>query len=72
MSIINKNREREDFSFANINLLGRCNANCYFCLGKDIKTELEGKNQMTVPFQNWKNFDKFLTMCKEKGVKNSI
>ena len=33
---ISKNRCREKYTFANINLLGACNANCYFCLGKDI------------------------------------
>ena len=31
-----KNRNRNAYTFANINLLGHCNANCYFCLGKDI------------------------------------
>lgn len=66
---INKNRKRDKFTFANINLLGKCNANCYFCLGKDISDELEGKNQLNVHFSEWKNFDKFLTKCKETGVK---
>lgn len=66
---INKNRKREGFTFANINLLGKCNANCYFCLGKDISKELEGKNQLNVHFSEWKNFDKFLAMCKKTGIK---
>lgn len=66
---INKNRKREVFTFANINLLGKCNANCYFCLGKDISKELEGKNQLNVHFSEWKNFDKFLATCKQTGVK---
>lgn len=66
---INKNRERENFTFANINLLGKCNANCYFCLGKDISKELEGKNQLNVHFTEWKNFDTFLDTCRESGVK---
>ena len=66
---INKNRKREQFTFANINLLGKCNANCYFCLGKDISGELEGKNQLNTHFSEWKNFDKFLQTCKETGVK---
>lgn len=66
---INKNRKRENFTFANINLLGKCNANCYFCLGKDISKELEGKNQLNVHFTEWKNFENFLKTCKESGVK---
>ena len=31
-----KNRNREKPVFANINLQGPCNYQCYFCLGKDI------------------------------------
>lgn len=34
--MIIKNRKRDKYTFANINLLGKCNADCYFCLGKDI------------------------------------
>ena len=66
---IRKNRNRERFSFANINLLGTCNANCYFCLGKDISENLAGKNQLNVHFSEWKNFDTFLETCKEEGIK---
>lgn len=63
-----KNRTREHFTFANINLLGTCNANCYFCLGKDITKELEGKNQLQTHFSEWKNFDKFIETCKQEGI----
>lgn len=66
---IKKNRNRENFSFANINLLGTCNANCYFCLGKDISEDLAGKNQLNVHFSEWKNFDTFLETCKKEGIK---
>ena len=66
---IKKNRNREGFSFANINLLGACNANCYFCLGKDISDNLAGKNQLNVHFSEWKNFDAFLETCKKEGIK---
>lgn len=69
MTIINKNRNREDFSFANINLLGNCNANCYFCLGKDIQTELNGKNQLNTHFTEWENFNEFLDKCTKNGIK---
>ena len=65
----NKNRQREKYSFANINLLGLCNADCYFCLGKDIPQELAGKNQLAVPFVDWKNFEKFLFVCEQEQVR---
>jgi molybdenum cofactor biosynthesis enzyme MoaA len=65
---INKNRNREKFTFANINLLGKCNVDCYFCLGKDIKDKLAGKNQLNVHFSEWQNFDKFLQQCKDAGI----
>ena len=64
-----KNRQREKYTFANINLLGLCNANCYFCLGKDIPQELAGKNQLAVPFANWKNFEQFLARCQQEQVR---
>jgi MoaA/NifB/PqqE/SkfB family radical SAM enzyme len=64
-----KNRFRDKYSFANINLLGRCNADCYFCLGKDIKTELADQNQLQVPYSQWQNFERFLMVCEGCGVK---
>jgi hypothetical protein len=54
--LFTKNRTRELPTFANINLLGKCNVDCYFCLGKDIQDLLEGQNQLAVPFQEWDNF----------------
>lgn len=63
-----KNRTRAVQTFANINLLGSCNANCYFCLGKDISKELQGKNQLDTHFSDWKNFGKFLKLCQTNGV----
>lgn len=68
-SLITKNRNRSNYTFANINLLGLCNANCYFCLGKDISDELKGKNQLNVHFSEWKNFEIFLNMCRDNNVK---
>lgn len=67
MDII-KNRERDSYSFANINLLGRCNADCYFCLGKDINIELAGKNQLSTHYYMFKNFTKFLALCESKKI----
>lgn len=66
---INKNRNRSKYTFANINLLGKCNANCYFCLGKDIERELLGKNQLNIHFSKWENFEAFLKRCKSEGIK---
>lgn len=66
--VINKNRDRKEYTFANINLLGNCNADCYFCLGKDISKELMGKNQLSIHFSRWENFDRFLSKCKEENV----
>jgi MoaA/NifB/PqqE/SkfB family radical SAM enzyme len=66
--MINKNRQREKYSFANINLLGECNADCYFCLGKDIVEELSGKNQLNTHFEEWKNFPEFLERCQQEHV----
>lgn len=68
MKII-KNRNRNPYSFANINLLGHCNANCYFCLGKDISEKIDSEDQANIYFSDWKNFDKFILNCKELNIK---
>lgn len=66
--MIIKNRNRAKYTFANINLLGKCNANCYFCLGKDIPDLLNKHNQTHTYFENWKNFREFLEECKKKEI----
>lgn len=66
--MINKNYFREAPSFANINLLGKCNADCYFCLGKDIKDLLSKHNQQHTHFTKWKNFQTFLQTCKDNNI----
>ena len=63
-----KNRNRANYTFANINLLGKCNANCYFCLGKDIPELLNQHNQLHTHFFEWKNFMDFLDKCKAYGI----
>lgn len=65
---MSKNRNREAPSFANINLLGRCNVNCFFCLGKDIEKELAPHNQLSTHFTEWKNFPQFLEMCRQHDI----
>jgi len=66
---LEKNRERDAYSFANINLLGRCNVDCFFCLGRDICKELEPHNQLRAHFSLWKNFYSFLEKCEANRVK---
>jgi molybdenum cofactor biosynthesis enzyme MoaA len=63
-----KNRTREAPTFANINLLGKCNVDCHFCLGKDIEKELEGQDQRFVPFKQWENFMEFLLLCEKHSI----
>lgn len=64
-----KNVTREQkYSFANINLIGKCNADCYFCLGKDIDEELSKQNQMGIHFSQWENLDLYLDQCEAYGV----
>ncbi len=68
MSDSQKQRNRETPSFANINLLGRCNCDCFFCLGKDIEKELEGQDQLSVHYASWPNFPAFLDDCNQAGI----
>ena len=65
-----KLREREAPTFANINLLGPCNVDCYFCLGKDIDEVWKYQNQTKVHWSEWENFTEFLQLCKDAGIKN--
>lgn len=68
--MMTKNRNRSSkFDFANINLLGKCNADCFFCLGKDIEKQLSKHNQLNVHFSEWKNFETFISQCKENEIK---
>ena len=65
-----KNRNREKPTFANINLLGKCICDCYFCLGKDIPELLNKHDQTRLHFDHWKNFNTFLKICKQNNIKN--
>jgi hypothetical protein len=66
---VSKNRERDPYSFANINLLGKCNVDCFFCLGKDIEDLLSCHNQLKVHFSEWLNFKAFLRRCRREKVR---
>ena len=65
----NKNLVREAPVFANINLLGHCNVDCYFCLGKDINEQFKRHNQVNTHFKDWNNFESFIAKCKEANIK---
>lgn len=65
-----KNRERDPYTFANINMLGRCNVDCFFCLGKDIEEILSKQNQMSMHFKEWERFEEFLEICKKEEIRN--
>jgi len=69
-SIYQKNRDRAPYSFANINLLGKCNVDCFFCLGKDIEELLSKHNQLRVHFREWKRFGEYLELCAKSNIKN--
>lgn len=62
-----KNRNRKNPTFANINLQGPCNYQCYFCLGKDIKSSA-CKNYLQTHFEEWKNFKEYLEKCKNANI----
>jgi MoaA/NifB/PqqE/SkfB family radical SAM enzyme len=67
--MITKNRNRNPYTFANINLLGSCNADCYFCLGKDIAEKIDNENQADIHFTEWKNFNEFVKHCQELNIR---
>jgi molybdenum cofactor biosynthesis enzyme MoaA len=64
-----KNRQREAPFFANINLLGKCNFNCFFCLGKDLSAHIDKHNQLAVHYNDWANFRTFLAKCAGAGIR---
>jgi molybdenum cofactor biosynthesis enzyme MoaA len=67
MEVNVKNRNRSPYSFANINLLGGCNQDCYFCLGKDL-SELEGVDTNATPYGLLPRLDEFLEIVKANGI----
>ena len=64
-----KNRNKQLPTFANINLLGKCNADCYFCLGKDIEDILSQHNQLNVHFLRWNCFLPFVRLCRRNSIR---
>jgi len=68
--IFEKQRQREAPTFANINLLGKCNADCFFCLGKDLSEYIDKFDMNSVHFREWLNFNDFILKCTEEGITN--
>lgn len=67
--ITTKNRNKNQYSFANINLLGKCNCNCYFCLGNDLQDEFGQYNNLNEYFTEWNNWNQFLDYCRQLQIK---
>lgn len=68
--LVVKNRDRDKPSFANLNLLGRCNVGCYFCLGEDLHDTFGKFRHTKVHFSEWPNLPEFLRDVKEAGIRN--
>jgi MoaA/NifB/PqqE/SkfB family radical SAM enzyme len=67
-ALFKHNTEREAPTFANINMLGKCNAKCYFCLGEDIPEHLAGRSDHLVHYSEWPKLEKFLEQVKAVGI----
>ena len=63
-----KLRERPAPFYANINMLGRCNANCFFCLGKDLNLEFAKYNTQRTHHTQWPRWTFFLERAKALGI----
>src|SRR5262245_10891817 len=68
-ALAKKVRNRSPFSFANINLLGQCNVNCYFCLGFDPERQFEKFQHTGIWFEDWKNWEEFIQRCKTEKIR---
>lgn len=55
-------------TFANINMLGKCNARCFFCLGEDIPEHLAGRDDHRLHFGLWPNFERFVDSLVSDGI----
>lgn len=68
LKMVEKNRNRSLYTFANINLMGVCNYNCYFCVGKDIEKLVENQDQLTIHYEKWNYFQNFLKICEDLNI----
>ncbi len=69
-------RKKEAPSFADINMMGKCNLNCFFCVGKELEkvAQKKGKNinldfNMSKHFSQWPNFERFLELTKKQNIR---
>ena len=51
--------------YANIHFSGKCNRNCYFCIGQFME-DLDSENNLNL--KNLTNIDKFIEECKKKNI----
>lgn len=58
---------RKGSSFGTINLIGKCNLNCFYCKGNSIDNKI---NHLTTHFREWKNFCTFIRQLKERNISN--
>lgn len=68
ISPIKKNYSRSAYSFANINFLGKCNLNCFFCIGKDLENEVAKYNHLNTPLKELKNLNSYLWLCRNQNI----
>ena len=55
--------------YGEIYFLGKCNCKCFYCLNNEMECLREkNENHLTTHFKTWKNFDKFLNLCKEENI----
>jgi len=69
MSVFDKNRKKEPPTFGNINFLGKCNANCFFCLGKDLGDVFDNFNHLSTKLSELKNLDEYLDLLHRDDIK---
>ena len=55
--------------YGEILFIGRCNCNCYYCLGNEMHKLRENvQNNMNIHFKKWINFGRFISILKECNV----
>lgn len=54
--------------FANINFMGNCNLNCYFCLGNELKNDSSLKDTNGTHFSCFQNLEEFKNLCFNKKI----
>lgn len=63
-----KTRERNEPTFANINIMGPDNLSSRLSSSNDLKAEFDLYNNLDDNFNEWKNFKHFISSLKAKGI----